>query len=239
MADAGDLQHLELVVLADAREHDAVVDLADLEQRARRVLGDDDDAVGRLRARRGCGRGRCPCGRSRPGPSSPARATRRRASSLPRALLSPAELRVGPSLDVVVGERCGTRRRRSPRPSGRCGARGRGRRWRRPRRRRRTATAAARSTASSRLMPSRHERLDPVLGVHAAGSVGLEVALLVPAAGDVVAEHAAAARGARRSRRTAARRSGPASRRAGCARTICASWLALPSSERVSPSIFS
>ena len=45
MADAGDPQHLELVVLADAGERDAVVDLADLVQRAGRVLGDDDDAV--------------------------------------------------------------------------------------------------------------------------------------------------------------------------------------------------
>jgi hypothetical protein len=42
----GDPQLVELVVLADAGERDAVVDLAHLAQRLRRVLGDDHDAVG-------------------------------------------------------------------------------------------------------------------------------------------------------------------------------------------------
>ena len=47
LAHAGDAQHLELVVLADPGERDAVVDLADLVERAERVLGDDHDAVDR------------------------------------------------------------------------------------------------------------------------------------------------------------------------------------------------
>ena len=44
VADPGHPQLVELVVLADAGEGDAVVDLADLVQRPRRVLGHDDDA---------------------------------------------------------------------------------------------------------------------------------------------------------------------------------------------------
>ena len=44
-ADAGDAELVELVVLADTGERDAVVDLADLAQRLGRVLGDDRDAV--------------------------------------------------------------------------------------------------------------------------------------------------------------------------------------------------
>ena len=43
---AGHAQLVELVVLADAGEGDAVVDLADLAQRLGAVLGDDGDAVG-------------------------------------------------------------------------------------------------------------------------------------------------------------------------------------------------
>ena len=46
--DPADLEALELVVLADARERDAVVELADLEQGAARVLGQQQDAVGAL-----------------------------------------------------------------------------------------------------------------------------------------------------------------------------------------------
>ena len=45
LAHPGDPQHLELVVLADAGERDAVVDLGDLVERAERVLGDEHDAV--------------------------------------------------------------------------------------------------------------------------------------------------------------------------------------------------
>ena len=71
--------------------------------------------------------------------------------------------------------------------------------------------------------------LDPVAGVDAAGAVGLEVGFLVLAAGDVVAEHPAACCGGRRSRRTAARPRSPAMAAGRLARTICASWLALPS----------
>ena len=44
--DTGDAELVELVVLADTGERDAVVDLADLAQRLRRVLGDDGDPVG-------------------------------------------------------------------------------------------------------------------------------------------------------------------------------------------------
>ena len=44
-ADTGHAQLVELVVLADTGEGDAVVDLADLAQRVRRVLGDERDAV--------------------------------------------------------------------------------------------------------------------------------------------------------------------------------------------------
>ena len=44
MAHARDPQHLELVVLADGRERDPVVDLADLRERARPVVGDDEHA---------------------------------------------------------------------------------------------------------------------------------------------------------------------------------------------------
>ena len=49
VANTGHAELVVLVVLADAAEGDAVVDLADLVQRARRVLGDDGDAdvVGR------------------------------------------------------------------------------------------------------------------------------------------------------------------------------------------------
>ena len=79
VADAGDAQVLELVVLADGGEGDAVVDLGDLVQGPRGVLGDERDAACRSRGRRRTGRGRCPCARSRPGPSSAARARRRTA----------------------------------------------------------------------------------------------------------------------------------------------------------------
>ena len=64
-------------------------------------------------------------------------------------------------------------------------------------------------------MPSLPGGLDPVAGVDAARAVGLEVGLLVLAAGDVVAEDPAAARGGRRSRRRAGRPRSPASPRAG------------------------
>ena len=46
VAHAGQAQVLELVVLADRGERDPVVDLADLVQRARRVLTQEQDAVG-------------------------------------------------------------------------------------------------------------------------------------------------------------------------------------------------
>ena len=46
VADAGDPQVLELVVLADPGEGNAVVDLADLVERAAaRVVGDEEDAL--------------------------------------------------------------------------------------------------------------------------------------------------------------------------------------------------
>ena len=50
VADAGDAELVELVVLADPGEGDAVVDLADLVEAWRWVLGDDEDAVGVLTA---------------------------------------------------------------------------------------------------------------------------------------------------------------------------------------------
>src|SRR4029079_17644688 len=43
--DAGDAQLLELAVATNARERDAVVDLAHLAQGVRRVLRHDEDAV--------------------------------------------------------------------------------------------------------------------------------------------------------------------------------------------------
>ncbi len=46
VADPGDAELVELVVLADAGEGDAVVDLAHLVQGGRAVLGGDEDAVG-------------------------------------------------------------------------------------------------------------------------------------------------------------------------------------------------
>ena len=48
VADAADAQVLVLVVLAGGREADPVVDLAELVQRAGRVLADEHDAVGVL-----------------------------------------------------------------------------------------------------------------------------------------------------------------------------------------------
>ena len=81
--------------------------------------------------------------------------------------------------------------------------------------------------------------LDPVAGVDAARTLGLEVELFVAAAGDVVGEHPARSRGAGRSRRRAARRRGPASRRAGCRARAWPSWLALPSRLSISPCTFS
>ena len=44
-SDTGHAELVELVVLADTGERDPVVDLADLAQRLRRVLGDDGDPV--------------------------------------------------------------------------------------------------------------------------------------------------------------------------------------------------
>src|ERR1700689_3882349 len=44
MANTGHAELVVFVVLADATEGDAVVDFADLVERARRVLGDDGDA---------------------------------------------------------------------------------------------------------------------------------------------------------------------------------------------------
>ena len=46
VADAGDAELVELVVLPDPRERDAVVDLAHLVQRGAAVLGGDEDALG-------------------------------------------------------------------------------------------------------------------------------------------------------------------------------------------------
>ena len=92
-AHAGDAELIELVVLADAGEGDPVVDLADLAQGVRRVLGNERDAVAVAQAPPSLGLWRCPCARSRRGPSSPVPARRRTACS-----------RVGPR-----------RRRRSPR----------------------------------------------------------------------------------------------------------------------------
>ncbi len=80
-SDPGDTELVELVVLADAGEGDAVVDLAHLAQRLRRVLGDDDDAVGVPDAPPAPDLGRCPCARSRHGPSSSVRGRRRTACS--------------------------------------------------------------------------------------------------------------------------------------------------------------
>ena len=48
VADPGDLEHLELVVLPDAGEGDPVVDLRDLVEGAGRVLGHEGDSVGVL-----------------------------------------------------------------------------------------------------------------------------------------------------------------------------------------------
>ena len=55
--DAGDAQVLELVVAADRGERDPVVDLADLVQRLRRVLGDEQHAVGVLQRDHGAAAG--------------------------------------------------------------------------------------------------------------------------------------------------------------------------------------
>ena len=79
-ADAGDAEQLVLAVEADGRERDAVVDLADLGERARRVVGDDQDPGWHSRATRLRPRA-MPFARSRRGPSSPARARRRTACS--------------------------------------------------------------------------------------------------------------------------------------------------------------
>ena len=81
VAHPGDTQLVVLVVLAHSGEGDAVVDLADLVERPRRVLGDDERCRRRRSWPRATGPGRCPSGRTRPGPSSPARARRRRAWS--------------------------------------------------------------------------------------------------------------------------------------------------------------
>ena len=91
VADARYPQLVELVVLADPGEGDAVVDLADLVQRPRRVVGHDHDARGRRWWPPATGPGRCPSGRTRPGPSSPAREPRSTAWSW-LAALRPATL---------------------------------------------------------------------------------------------------------------------------------------------------
>ena len=190
MADTGDLQHLELVVLADAGERDAVVDLADLVQRARRVLGDDDDPVGRLQRHQAAAPGDALAGvvgpvlhhllgrdverhAHRPAPSSrpPSWASARRSMSSSGSIRNPAT-----SITAIVGK---MRRTRSGPPVAASSSAAA------------NSDRSARSTASSRLEALAPERLDPVLGVDAAGAGGLEVALLVAAAGDVVAEHPA------------------------------------------------
>ena len=188
---ARDLEHLELVVLADARERDVVVDLADLEQRARRVLRHDHDAV------RGFERDEAPAAgdafprvvgavlhdllrrhveghRHSPAPSSgpPSSAVARRATSS-----SGRERYPSASITATVGK---MRRTRSGPPvavSSSAAA---------------NSDRTARSIVSSARHPLAPRRLDPVLGVHAAGTVDLEVGFLVLPAGGVVAEHAAA-----------------------------------------------
>ena len=69
VAHAGDPKLVELVVAPDTGEGDAVIDLADLVQRARRVLGDDQHAAVVGRADERATSARSPSGRTRRGPS--------------------------------------------------------------------------------------------------------------------------------------------------------------------------
>ena len=213
MPHARDPQHLELVVLADRRERDAVVDLADLRAACASGLSATmSDARLRTRARRGCGRGRCPSARSRRGPSSPVRARRRTACSFDA---SPPRSRPSSSSLGCAARR---RPRRAPgsRPAsidrdraGRCRARDRGRRWRRPRRPRRTAPGSRARSSRRRVMPSRHPALIQLRAWTLPEPWRLVVVLLVAAAGDVVGEDAAGPRLLVVARRTAARPTRP------------------------------
>ena len=237
LAHAGDAQHLELVVLAHPGERDAVVDLGDLVQRAERVLGDEDDAVDHAEGDQAAtagdalprvvgavlhhlfrrdveGHAHSPLPSSRPPYSASARAATVASSTAayPVASMTATDgkmRRTRSGPPVAVSSSAAANRARS-----------------------------ARSTVSSRRHALLPDRLDPVAGVHAARAVGLEVGLLVLAAGDVVAEHPAplAAVVVAGEQGTTAK---PCIAAGRLLRTIWPSWLALPSSESVSPSIFS
>ena len=231
-ADAGDAQLVELVVLADPGEGDAVVDLADLAQRGRRVLGADEDAVVVDDGDEAATPGDALAGVVGPvlhhllgrdverhahdasppasvrGLGQPAVAASRSASSSIRARKRSAISSSSTPVEAVGGD--GGHR------SGRCRARGRGRRWRSPRRPPRTGRVMARSTVSSRSRPSRKPSLTTVPACRLPEPVAAKSRLLVAAAGDVVLEEAAGPAAQCRSRRRAARRRGPAWRRAGC-----------------------
>ena len=125
-AHAADLEALELVVLADARERDAVVELADLEEGAARVLGQQQHAVGALERDEAATAGDALPGVVRPvlhdlfgrdverlaHDAAALVALGGRALGLVAAAGGAAEQRLGPGRDVVVGRARRSRRRR-------------------------------------------------------------------------------------------------------------------------------